>query len=246
MRVASGAALLLLGAASHADRASAQDAVTTDKVEVRGRVLDASTGTPIHGAYVALAGQDWGVLSDDNGRFVLRVDRASSYAVVSESLGYERRELTVRRPIPRQLTVRLDPSPIQLDGIQVMSDRFRARRMSASMSVRAFERSDLLDDPAQDVVEYLRNRMGRPLRECPFVTAFASMCTFRRGRLTPVQVYIDELPTLGGLAELENTMPQELYLVEVYGSGAQIRIYTTQFMTRMVRSGRLLNPLPIR
>ena len=74
---------------------------------------------------------------------------------------------------------------------------------------------------------------------------FGSMCTFRRGRMTPVQVYIDETPTFGGLAELESYRPQELFLIEVYGGGSQIRIYTTRFMDRIARSGKLLNPIPI-
>ena len=207
--------------------------------------LDASTGAPLHGAFVALQYHDWGVLADENGRFVLRVDRSPAYVVVSENLGYGKNTIELLDEEPEDLEIRLQSSPIQLDGIRVMVDRFRSRRRAVSTSVRAFSREDLLTSASRDVADYIQTRVGRPIRECPVRSAFASMCTFRRGRLTPVQVYIDEMPTLGGLAELESYRPQELFLLEVYGGGSQIRIYTTHFMDRIVRSGKLLNPIPI-
>lgn len=226
-------------------RIAAQDATTPAKVEIRGRVIDAQTGTPLHGAYVSLKFHEWGVLADESGRFVLKVDRSPAYVVVSENLGYAQLEIEILEEEPRELEVQLEPSPIQLDGIRVMADRFRSRRRAVSMSVRAFDRPDLLNSATQDVAEYLQTRVGRPIRECPVRFGFGSMCTFRRGRMMPVNVYIDEMPTFGGISELETYRPQELYLIEVYGGGSQIRIYTTRFMDRIIRSGRLLNPLPI-
>jgi len=224
---------------------SAQDTETAAKVEIHGRVVDALTGMPVHGAMVSLKFHDWGVLADERGRFVLKADRSRAYVVVSESLGYEQLEIEILQEEPDDLELKLESSPIQLEGIRVMADRFRSRRRAVATSVRAFDRRDLLSSSTRDVAEYLQSRVGRPIRECPVRSGFGSMCTFRRGRMMPVQVYIDEMPTFGGLIELESYRPQELFLIEVYGGGSQIRIYTTRFMDQIVRSGRLLTPIPI-
>ena len=224
---------------------AAQDTGAPERVEIRGRVVDTDTGEPIQGAYISFKDRDWGVLTDDEGRFVLKADRSARYWVITENLGYEPLEFEILDPEPDPLEVRIKSSPIQLEGIRVMADRFRSRRRSVSTSVRAFDRVDLLTSPSRDMADFLQSRLGRPLRQCPFRSAFASMCTFRRGRLTPVQVYIDEMPTFGGVAELESYRPQELFLLEVYGGGTQVRIYTTYFMDRIAKSGKLLNPIPI-
>ncbi len=61
---------------------------------------------------------------------------------------------------------------------------------------------------------------------------WSSNCLIVRGRAIEPSVWIDEAPVIGGLDYLNVMRPYELYMVEVYGGGRQIRAYTTQFMAR--------------
>ena len=223
----------------------AESATEPASVQVTGRVVDASSNAPIHGAWVSLKDLDWGVLTDAQGRFSLSVDRADRFLLIVENLGYEAVEQAVDAPPPPDLTLEMDPNPVQLEELRVMGDRFQSRRRATSMSVRAFERDALLMDSSIDVMQFLQSRTGRPIRECPFRSAFASLCIRARGRWQRVQVYVDEMPVFGGLDELRTYKPQELYMIEVYNFGAHIRLYSTTFMDRLVRSGRRLTPVPI-
>lgn len=211
---------------------------------VQGRVVDAATGAPIAGAFVSLSDLDWGVLTDADGRFLLRVDPSPRYRVEVQNLGFQTLEREIERPGP-DLTLEIEADPVQLEELRVMVDRFRFRRRAAAMSVTAFERDALLADASTDVMQFLQSRTGRPLRECPFRNAFASLCIRARGRWQPVRVYVDEMPVFGGLSELRTYKPQELYMIEVYNLGAHIRLYSTHYMDRLVRSGRRLTPIPI-
>lgn len=54
---------------------------------------------------------------------------------------------------------------------------------------------------------------------------------------------VDEAPAWGGIGDLEGYDASELYLVEVYGWGQTVRVYTRWFVEGRMRSGRPLAPL---
>ena len=84
-------------------------------------------------------------------------------------------------------------------------------------------------------------------REVGFMTACVGssdeLCTIRRGRRTQVELCIDEMPTYGATSALESYDSSELYLVEVYNRGQQVRVYTRWFVESALRGGRRLQPL---
>ncbi len=221
------------------------DTSTREQVVLTGRVVDAATSQPVHGAFVGIKFGDWGMLTDHDGRFRLEVDRMPNYLLAAENLGYKPAEMDVLDSVRGQIVLRLEADPVQLGEIRIMVDRFSSRRKASSLSVRAFERADLLTSPSMNMLDYLRGRTGRPLRECPFRSAFGRVCIMSRGRVQPIQLYLDEMPVFGGLDELRGFQPHELFMVEVYDSGRHIRLYSTQFMDRLARSGLRLNPIPI-
>jgi hypothetical protein len=65
----------------------------------------------------------------------------------------------------------------------------------------------------------------------------------RRGSLAQPKVYIDEAPVIGGLSFLAMFKPYELYAVEVFSGGLEIRAYTHWYMERMAEEPRLLWPI---
>ena len=63
------------------------------------------------------------------------------------------------------------------------------------------------------------------------------LCTIRRGRRTQVELCTDEMPTYGATSALESYDSSELYLVEVYNRGQQVRVYTRWFLEHALRGG---------
>ena len=69
------------------------------------------------------------------------------------------------------------------------------------------------------------------------------MCVYARGSRVEPQIYLDEMPLIGGWAELQSIPTSHLYMIEVFGRGRHIRAYSHSFMQRASRI-RLL-PMPI-
>ena len=76
-------------------------------------------------------------------------------------------------------------------------------------------------------------------------TAAARRCIVRRGRFVKPSVYIDEMPVIGGLDVLESYPTAQIYSLEVYSQGAEIRAYTYGFMRRMAEEPVALVPLDL-
>jgi hypothetical protein len=197
-----------------------------------GRVIDATTGTPLVGAFVHLEGEDWGVLTGEEGTFRLPGVREGVLPVVVEQLGYGKEVHTARFGADSPpVLLALDPDPVLLEGIQVVTDRFERRRKALAVPSLAFDREDLVTSPAFNLLDFVAARtLLRPVR-CGSLS-FDGICAHVRGSLRPVSVYVDEAPVLGGLDYLEMMDPHEVQRVEVYRSGAHIRIYTQAFMER--------------
>lgn len=200
-----------------------------------GRVLDAATGTPLNGAFVHLEGEDWGVLTDENGRFNLTEVPRGLLSVAVEQLGYVDLIQTTRFGEGSEpLVLALEPDPLLLEGIEVVTDRFERRRRALAIPSQAYDREDLLGSGAFDVLEFVASRsLLRPVR-CGSLSV-DGICAYVRGSIRPISVYVDEAPLIGGLDYLQMIPPHELHRVEVYRSGAHIRVYTESFMERAGR-----------
>lgn len=213
---------------------------------VAGVVVDAGSGVPVPGALVALVERNHGVFTDEEGRFTLRDLRPGSHRLVVVQLGYD--SLATRLVLPEGtgavegVVLRLEPDPVVLEGIRVVSDRLRSRRNAVAASVRAFDQRALQSAGARDALEFLRTRTNLMPAAC---LGRASMggCAYVRGRPTPVTVYIDDVHVLGGLEYLDSYRPEELYLVEVFRGGSHVRVYTTWFMEWFAKTGR--RPAPV-
>ncbi len=217
-----------------------------------GRVIDAGTKAPLNGAFVSLPDTRRGVFTDPDG--VFRLPGAvpnDARKVQIELMGYGIAELPARLlsdSVP--LNIPLASDPILVEGFKVVSDRFRRRRNASTMAVRTFDVRWLRTTPATNVLEFLERQTF--IREVPCsvgLGASASLlsgpgnCARVRGRVQPVTLCIDEVPSLGGLFQLASIPPQELNMVEVYGGGRMVRVYTQAFMEQVSR--RRFRPHPI-
>mgnify|MGYP004108025775 CR=1 FL=1 len=231
--------LVLFGSAL--DTEAQDDPTGQDRVLLRGRVIDEQTRSPIEGAIVMPIGSLSGYMTDSLGLWVLEVDPSRfGYPISVEQLGYSHVEATLAPTAPEEFTtVKLPPNPVALEGLQVLVDRFERRRRFSYGSVRVLDQARLLRSggSAYDLVR----------REVPFARPCPAdsnkLCAMRRGRRITVSLCIDEVPAWGGAAELDTYDPSELYLVEIYGRGQQVRVYTRWFVEQAMRRGRTLQPL---
>ncbi len=206
-----------------------------------GQVIDARNGEPIVGARVSAVGTDWASITNATGRFALRDLDPGIWNVQVENLGYTARAVQARVPTDgRVLVIEIEPDPIVLEGLEVVTRRFETRRRAVGVAVREFGTDDLAVSGDRSVAEMLQMRFGLMPARC---TDGGNGCVWLRGRSERPEVYIDEAPILEGWEVLDLFRPYEFHMLEVFQSGRHIRAYTHAFMERASRTRYL--PIPI-
>lgn len=224
--------LALVAVALLARGVGAQDTAEQPAIDLVGTVVGES-GKPLVGAFVCVTGDDRGSLTDERGRFKLPNVTPGPVSLTAEQLGYD--TLTANRTATAgvPVTLTMTPKPVLLEGLHVVTDRFQRRRQATTVAVQAFDRQELATAPQTQMFDFVRARAGLWLQPC---AGFGSLCVYRRGRFVEPIVYIDEVPVLGGMDYLQSFRPSDLYMVEIYGFGAEIRAYTTAFMGRAAKT----------
>ncbi len=210
-----------------------------DEPHIVGVVIDAETEAPLAGAYVSVTASDWVSLTTDNGRFALCEIGAGTHLLTAERLGYQ--ELTfLQEAIPSgdPIAIRMQPDPILLEGLKIVTDRFERRRRAVATSVRAYDEEVLASSLYWSVADFIDSRPGIVTVPCGI-----ERCVYSRGTMVRPRVYFDEFPLIGGWIELESIPTDQVFMVEVYGRGRHIRAYSHAFMARAAKI-RLL-PFPI-
>lgn len=202
--------------------------------DLTGTVVGES-GQPLVGAFVSFPGADWGSLSDEEGVFRIPDILPGRVELEVEQLGYA--TLTWAGevgPTSGPLVLRMEPRAVMLEGLTVVTDRFRSRRNATATSSRAWDRTDLVTSPYESAAQFVSARAG--LSTTPCRAAHTSVCVWSRGRAVAPVIYVDEAPVFAGMEYLESMRPHELHLVEVFSRGRHIRVYTEHFMERAART----------
>ena len=221
-----------------------------DTTGVRGVVRDAATRRNLEGARVSIEGSRVRALTDSRGAFEV-IGEVGPQRLTVEQFGYVGVvvEVEVEAEPGAAVEVALDPEPFMLDGITVLADgleemerRIVRRRNAAAISVRAFELDDLMSSPAWNIDELMSFETTVRMVPCP-TASNSFLCIQRRGRVVSPTVCFDEVRLFGGLDVLANYPLHQFYLVEVFGGGTLIKVYTHWFMERVARSPRALFPI---
>lgn len=239
---------MIVGGSSAIAQTPDRDSTTAT---VRGVVFDALSGARLEGARVQITDVRGGTLTDSTGAFAFERVPVGGQTLTIDHYGFEGVEVSMRvlaAGMP-PIEVELNPRAVMLDGLSVvtsrlaeMESRLRTRRRATATSVGAYDLERLMRSPARDMVEFLQLESLVTLSSCGGRLMF-DLCVYRRGRWTQPDVFIDEAPAVGGLDQLATYRPSELYLVEVYSRGLQIRAYTHNFMERMARRPVALIPI---
>lgn len=232
------AGFLLLGVGT----LTAQDA-ERDR-SLTGRVVDARTEAPIRGAFVGLAPAEEGVFTDSLGNFDLPVFEAESYTLVAEQLGYADARVSVSSGgANRPVEIRIEPDPVALEGLEVVTSRFTRERHSYAGAVTHYDQDYMFSQPGQTAFDVVYRTAQ--LRPCGG-TGDDEWCTVSRGRVVPVRVYVDEIPVaFDGVNWLRDYDAREIYLMEVYGFGRVIRVLTRWAVEERPEQLAAMRTLPI-
>jgi hypothetical protein len=234
----------LLAAAAAAGPAAAQQEAEPATVPVSGQVIDRSTGQPLPGAYVELAGTRQETTTDEAGRFTFRRVRPGAHTLVVGLLGYADLERAVTAAAGQPaLSLALEPDPVVLEGLTVNLNVLEQRRNRVAVASRAYDRTQIRRSSATNMQAFVRGPAGVPAVGCR--ASFADSCVYSRGRLQPVVVYLDEMP-IYSLEHLSAIQPDEVERVEVYQNGRQVRVYTSWFMEQVARGKRWVDPVFVR
>lgn len=211
-------------------------------LSLSGVVLDASSGAGVPWASLWFRRVDRRAAADAKGSFRVGRIPAGSHLLLIERWGYVSQYVQVAVGLPPEpVVIRLDPDPVLLEGITVITSRFTTRRNAFPFAVRAYGEDRLNRSASRDVFDFLRNEAAVMFTSCP-PRQLASYCLVRRGQVIQPKVFIDEMPIFCGLDVLITYQPQDLYLIEVYGGGAQIRAYTHGYVERVARRPQQLIP----
>jgi hypothetical protein len=221
--------LAFLAVALLTGKALAQETDRGGPFDLTGTVVG-EDGRPLAGAFVALDESEWGSLTDEAGRFRIADVDQGRVSLTVEQLGYDTLRWEGAVAAGEPVTLRMTPRPVLLKGLHVVSDRFESRRRAVPTTVRWYDRGALASSAQPSALDFVRTRAGVPTVHCR--GRWGDDCFIVRGRVIEPTVWIDEAPVIGGLNYLNVIRPHELYMVEVYGGGRQIRAYTTQFMAR--------------
>ena len=212
---------------------AAQEVETVKPIDLEGYVVDEDR-QPVVGAFVALVGEDWGSLSDEDGYFKISDIYPGQISLTVEQVGYDHMEWRgeIRADEPVSLTLVGQPEVLQ--KLSELLDRFRNRRSQAARPVRFFDREDMATSSARTALRFLDGPGGIARIRC--AGAFTSECISVGGQALLPVVWVDEGRVIGGLDYLGNMEPHELYMVEVFSSGRHIRAYTTFFIERAAKA----------
>jgi hypothetical protein len=233
------AALSLLARTGSAQ--ARDDSPPVEERDVFGHVVDAESGERLVGAWVGITGTDWGSVTNAEGRFRIPDMHPGPIGLTVEHLGYRTRAWIGEIGADDELiTLELDPRPVLLEGLEIVTDRFRSRRMAVATRTTVYDASNLSSATERNALEYIRFRTAGVV---PCNGVYGGTCVLVRGRAAEPVVYVDEVPLLGGLDYLETFEPWQFHMIELYAGGGHIRAYTPQFMERAAET-RLM-PLPL-
>jgi hypothetical protein len=233
-----GASLLL---ASTASMVWAQD---TTLVRLIGEVRDFDTEQPL--ADIAVKVVELGLvdITDRNGFFAFDSLPEGRWTFEATGFGF-RTNAEASAVGPRSvLLIRLEPAPVQLEGVyvSVVRDLVR-RRMAAPSRVFAWDKAELEAAISPDVGSFVRTRGVAQFVACggEFAATDLPNCFLSRANLpVRLRLFVDDIEQLAaaGMGRLWSFDPRDLWSVEFLPGCRQLRIYTQHFMEQ-VEQGRV-------
>lgn len=210
-----------------------------DRVVLRGYIVDAEGSERVAGAQVMSPLSERVALTDTLGAFEIPFIADSEYELMATAIGYHTVRVRLGPEAEERLIAIELPRDEQMAGpLATLAERIEERRrLRRTRRLEVVESPTLAASTAETAYDMLKElTSAQPCR------GLRSLC--RLGR--EVGLCVDDAPLNGGARDLEALDPADLWLVELYNEGRDIRIYTRWFIdnTLRTREGRLRrNPI---
>lgn len=218
-----------------------------------GEVVDAFNEAPVVAAMVKFPELARLAYTNVGGRFSLTDFPAGTWEIVVEQLGYHTSDGTITVSEGNGLRIRLSPDPIALEGLRVQTraDRMLTRRRRFfPYRIKTVTAAEFEDAVNPNPFAVLKRMSGTAVYGCTrrnragFLQDHA--CTLRLAGPTPILMYLDDAPLLGGLPAFEGLDHRDIHSMDLllYSRSAALYVYTKWFVNRVNRSKTYLMPYP--
>ncbi|WP_339750768.1 SusC/RagA family TonB-linked outer membrane protein [Algoriphagus aquimarinus] len=198
--------------------------VAQDAEIIRGRVSSSEDKLPLPGASIQVKDHSILVIADENGEFELELNEGS-YEFLVSFIGFETWKSTVEVPLQETLSIRLIPSGLELEGVEVLSTGYQKlpkERITGSFVGVGNELVNRSTSP--DIVSRLAN-VTSGLIVNPMAGPGEQLSIRGRGTLyasTQPLIVVDNFPYDG---PIENINPNDVESVTVLRDAAAASIW---------------------
>ncbi|MBA3649465.1 MAG: TonB-dependent receptor [Chitinophagales bacterium] len=121
---------------------------------ISGTVKDISINEPLIGATVTIKETAIGTVTDEEGKFLLRVDQSFPVTITISYLGYISKEVIVRE-ISEALIIKLQPDKIILHGVQITGERLSEKEKGSPLTIESMDLIAIKETPSFNFYEGL-------------------------------------------------------------------------------------------
>ncbi|HVI48528.1 MAG TPA: SusC/RagA family TonB-linked outer membrane protein [Chitinophaga sp.] len=122
-------------------------------IEIKGQILDGKTGLPVAGVTIGIQGSTQGTTTDLEGKFVLALKNRGAVLIIKH-IAYDPIVLTVQNNT--DLTIRLQPRAIQLEGQVVTTGMYKRPKESFTGSATTISGSQLRNVSMVNALDAIR------------------------------------------------------------------------------------------
>ncbi|OJW82328.1 MAG: hypothetical protein BGO69_17210 [Bacteroidetes bacterium 46-16] len=134
--------------------------------EINGMVRDQQSNDPLPGVNVVIKGTQIGAMTDVDGRFSIKTDKAYPLTVVVSFLSYTTQEIQVKSA--KKITVRLKSNEVLLGDVHVTGSRITEKEKESPLTVESMSRIGIKETPAVNFYEGLGELKGVDLASASF------------------------------------------------------------------------------
>ena len=228
-----------------APRLAAQEAAT---FTLTGQIVDAVNETPVIAAVVKVPDLRRFVFTDVNGRFAFTDFPEGTWDILVEQFGYHTLEGSVTVTDGNGLFLRLNPDPIELEGLRVRTrseQLLERRRRRVPYRVVRIPTETIANAINPDPTAIFRFNAAAPITGCSSEADewMTPGCVVVKGTPTPISIFLDEGPLLGGMVEFAALSHLDIHSMEWIPKMAMLRVYTRRFIERLDNTRISLVPL---
>lgn len=233
-----GAIRLLLYAVTVA--LSALPAEAQDRVVLSGTVVDVETGEPLAAAQILAPLSEIVTMTDSLGAFDISFIQDTQYEIVASAIGYHpARAMLGPDAVGASISIQLPRDDEMIEALTVLDGRLGdRRRRQRTRRLQLVDQLELAHSGADSAYDFVR--VLAAARPCDNLQ---ELCRLGRSR---VRLCIDDTRPSAGARALEILDPADLWLIEMYNEGREVRVYTRWFIeqTLRTRQGEIrLNPI---